>query len=279
MEDEFGDRMKLYESEGTSSRLDLELPICIRIDGRSFSKFTQSYKKPFDQRISNAMRAACYALVEETNARIGYVQSDEISLIVMANEGGSVLFDGKAHKLNSVLASHASVHFQTALMREDPEVREAALAGKMKLPSFDCRVWNLPSRDEAANAILWRAQDARRNSISSTCRSLFSAKQMHKKSQRDMLEMIASKGVDFEGDFSVEDRQGVYYQRVLKRVPIDQETWDGIPEHKRPDSREVMRSSIEIVQMPYFSDVENRVEVIFDREEPRLIDRSEMALS
>ena len=109
--DELGNRMKEYEASGTSHKLDVSLPICARIDGRSFSKFTSGCERPFDSRVSGAMRATCAYLVEQTHALIGYVQSDEISLVFQANEGGSVLFDGKSHKLNSVLASMAAVKF------------------------------------------------------------------------------------------------------------------------------------------------------------------------
>lgn len=84
-----GDRMKAYEKSGTLAKLDPTLPICSRIDGRSFSRFTKGCEKPFDARVSGAMRAACAYLVEQTHALIGYVQSDEISLVFRATEGGA----------------------------------------------------------------------------------------------------------------------------------------------------------------------------------------------
>ena len=33
-----------------------------------------------------------------------------------------------------------------------------------KMPRFDCRVYNVPTLDEAVNSFLWREQDATKNS-------------------------------------------------------------------------------------------------------------------
>ncbi|MEP4508196.1 MAG: tRNA(His) guanylyltransferase Thg1 family protein [Paracoccaceae bacterium] len=242
--------MKSYEKTTTSLRLNPELPICARIDGRSFSSFTRGCQKPFDDEISNAMRATCAFLVDKTHARIGYVQSDEISLVWQANEGGSVFFDGKVMKMASVLASMAGVKFFSAY-------------GGEKLPAFDCRVWQLPSQTEAANAILWRAIDARKNAVSSACRAHNSAKSMHKKGRDEQLEMLLQKGIDFEATYSAQDRHGVFYQRVTGEKFLDDDTWNKIPDGKKPDNRMVMRSWVAEMPAPYFGDVEDRVSFIF----------------
>ena len=120
--DELGDRMKGYEGVETKRRLDATLPICARIDGRSFSRFTRGFERPFDQRIAAAMRAACKRLVNETNALIGFVQSDEISLIWQADEGSQIFFDGKVQKMASVLASIATSEFTFSMYETAPDV-------------------------------------------------------------------------------------------------------------------------------------------------------------
>lgn len=251
--DELGNRMKGYESSGTSQKLDLSLPICARIDGRSFSKFTKGCKRPFDDRISNAMRETCKYLVDETHAKIGFVQSDEISLVFEANEGGSILFDGKMHKLNSVLASMAAVKFYSVF-------------GGEKLPAFDCRVWNVPSRMEAANTVLWRALDARKNAVSMACRAYNSAKSMHKKDRLQQLQMLSENGIDFVMEYSAEDRFGVFYQRVVEPTYIKDEVWDRIPDRSKPESRLVIRSKVKQVECDFFGDVKDRITFIFGNE-------------
>jgi tRNA(His) guanylyltransferase len=253
--DEMGDRMKAYEA-ATELRLDCSLPICARIDGRSFSSFTRGAEKPFDARVSTAMRETARHLVDQSHARIGYVQSDEITLIWLNEEGGSILFDGRVQKMASVLASMAAVKF-------------FSVYGGNRLPAFDCRVWHVPTKDEAANVILWRAFDARKNSVSSACRALHSARQMHGKRQADMRAMLAAKGVDFDTTYDARDRLGVYFRRVTGERELDDAAWAAIPETHRPASRTVIRSWVDEVPMPFFGDVANRVEVVFDGAEPR----------
>ena len=55
MNDEFGDRMKLFESLETSQRFMPMLPIVIRLDGRSFSAYTNGLEQPFDMAFRKAM--------------------------------------------------------------------------------------------------------------------------------------------------------------------------------------------------------------------------------
>ena len=252
--DQLGDRMKKYEAV-TDVRLDTSMPICARIDGRSFSAFTRGCKKPFDDRVSGAMRAAAAYLVEHTHAKIGYVQSDEITLIWQAPETGSIIFDGRVLKLASVCASLASVKFYDFF-------------GGSKLPAFDCRVWSLPSRDEAANVLVWRSLDARKNAVSSACRAHFSAKQMHRKNQAEMKAMLASIGIDFDAHYPAEDRHGVFFRRVTGKRKIDDKTWEKIPASKRPATRFVTRSWVDQIEMPFFTEVTNREAVIFDGAAP-----------
>ena len=79
--DNLGDRIKQYERIETRGKLIPMLPTVVRLDGRSFSKFTKSFE-PFDEDMLQAMVATTKFLVEESNAVIGYTQSDEITLIL-----------------------------------------------------------------------------------------------------------------------------------------------------------------------------------------------------
>jgi tRNA(His) 5'-end guanylyltransferase len=79
--DEFGNRMKDYEKRFTDIRVAPEEILCVRLDGKGFSKFTKGFKKPFDDRLTQSMVQTAEALVNETDAQVGYTQSDEITLI------------------------------------------------------------------------------------------------------------------------------------------------------------------------------------------------------
>ena len=56
------------------------LPLYARIDGRAFHTFCRGMKKPFDYDFIQTMRYAGKFLLEQTNADVVYIQSDEISL-------------------------------------------------------------------------------------------------------------------------------------------------------------------------------------------------------
>lgn len=189
MKDSFGDRMKHYESFGTRDTLSGIMPVVARIDGRAFSNFTKAFEKPFDNRLTDSMVSTGCDLVQSFNADIGYVQSDEISLVFLPKENGDLMFGGKTHKLNSTLASFASVSFLTMLMQVDLS-QDIINHVKNKKPHFDCRVWNVPTSMEASNAILWRVHDARRNGISVTYRHVFGHSEMQGKTSLEMLEEL-----------------------------------------------------------------------------------------
>ena len=105
MADELGDRMKEIEGMESNRRFLRGLPICARLDGKCFSSFTRSMKKPYDERMSKVMAMTTEFLVKETNACIGYTQSDEISLVFYAPDYRSqIFFDGRIMKMTSLLA-------------------------------------------------------------------------------------------------------------------------------------------------------------------------------
>lgn len=255
--DEFGDRMKAYEVVETGRRLDPNLPIYARIDGRAFSSFTRGMDRPFSAAMSEAMIETTKYLVDQTHARIGYTQSDEISLIWLADPpAGDVFFSGKVLKMASVLASMAAAKFATV----------CPVGYEHKLPHFDARVFQLPDKTEGANAILWRALDARKNAISMVAQAHFSPKHLHGQGQADMLAMLTEIGVEFE-DFPVAFKRGTFVRRVTDLRNLSAEELSRIPEQHRPDGP-VLRSCVETVDMPPFATVTNREAVVFDADTP-----------
>ena len=264
--DDLGDRMKRYESTETSRKLIPLLPIYIRLDGKAFSSFTRYMDKPYDTRMIKTMIETTKYLVKETNACIGYTQSDEISLVIYNKDFRSqTLFDGKIFKITSILASMASSAFLLNYMKKfdiDPEDIK-------KLPSFDCRVMNLPSQTETANMILWRVQDTTKNAITSAARALYSHKQTMNKNSSEKQEMLFQKGVNFN-DYPESFKRGTFVKKVVIEQDIEQDIWDKIPEKNKPETRKVKRNKIKSVSMPIFSKVQNREDVIFEGVDPIL---------
>lgn len=264
MADEFGDRMKLYEGYETERRFMPLLPIVVRVDGRSFHNFCSGLKRPFDGRLSALMIEVTKHLVDEFNARIGYTQSDEISLVICQQDFyDHILFDGKVHKFTSIVAAQASVFFNKNLEQFIPEKAD-------KTPVFDGRAWNVPTREEAANAILWREQDATKNSIQMAARSYFSHSQLHHKNGKEMQEMLFQKGVNWN-DYPSFFKRGTFVRRKTISTRPTVEELEALPEKhnlRKNPSMLITRRVIEPVDMPKFSSVTNREAVIFDGAEP-----------
>ena len=255
--DDLGRRMKAYEAVETERRLDPWLPIYARIDGRSFSSFTKGMDRPFDARMTTAMIETTKHLVHETDARIGYTQSDEISLVWLSGTPESdIIFSGRIQKLVSVLASMAAAKFATV----------CPVGFEHKLPHFDCRLFQLPTKEEAANALLWRAMDARKNAISMVAQSHFPHEKLQGKDQKTMLGMLNEIGIQFD-EFSDAFRRGSFIQRFAIERTLTADELANIPKEHRPTGP-VMRQEMRIIDMPPFNRVTNRVEVIFDGKAP-----------
>lgn len=258
--DDLGDRMKRYEAV-EDRRFDGHLPIYARIDGRAFSRFTRGMERPFDRDMSGAMVATAKALVEKTHARIGYTQSDEISLVwLQEDEESQVFFDGRVQKLCSVLAGLATAAFTQAVIGSD-RLRPYA----DRLPHFDCRVMQLPSISEAANMFLWRELDATKNAVQMAAQALYSPKQLHGKNQKDQRAMIAAAGVDFES-YPAFFKRGTFVRRETFDRPFTVDELARIPEaHRPPSDTLVTRSEVRELDMPPLLSVANREAVIFAR--------------
>lgn len=178
-----GDRMKAYE-EVFRTKLPIRMPVVIRLDGKAFHTLTRKCEKPFDEKLNTAMRDAVLALLEEVPARLAYMQSDEISILLIDyNKFDSMQwFDGVVQKMASVSASIMGAEF--SLRWGTPGY-------------FDGRVFAVPERD-ITNYFIWRQQDCRRNAISSAAQSVFSPKQLHGKNSDEMMAMLSEKGKPIE---------------------------------------------------------------------------------
>lgn len=262
--DEFGARMKAYEAVETDRCLDPALPIYARLDGRGFSRFTRGMEKPFDPHMTVAMIETARHLVDKTKARIGYVQSDEISLLWQTETPeADMMFSGKLQKLVSVLASMATAKFATV----------CPTGFQDRLPAFDCRVFQLPTRIEAANTFLWRAMDCRRNAVSMVAQKHFSHRALDGKSQDDMHEMLRGIDVDFM-TYPAVNRLGSFVGRRHLERTLTPEEIKKIPENRRPQGP-LIRSSVVTIPIPPFNEVANRVEVLFNGEDPITFDSPE----
>ena len=228
--DNLGDLLKAQEREEAGRKADPFLPLMARIDGRSFSSFTKGLNRPFDKHFVNLMVETTRFLISETDALLGYCQSDEITLHWYLNKEEfserELMFGGKFQKLTSVLASLASSFFSASLPIYIPEK-----VGKY--PSFDARVWNVPDLHHVWLNYLWRWKDAQKNSVSMYARHFFSHRDLQGKTCNEMRESLRVLGEPWEKIPEV-FREGTYLRREQILMNPSEENLRDIPAEYRP---------------------------------------------
>ncbi len=259
------DRMKSYEKITANQYLTPNLPVCVRIDGKAFHSWTAGLKRPYDERIQELFDRTTSFLVEQTKPCIGYTQSDEISLIFYnyGNPESQIFFNGKICKLNSVLASMATAKFNSLVPELLPDKSN-------NLAFFDCRVWTVPDMNEAVNYLIWREQDATRNSIQSAAQSVYSHRQLHGKNTKQLNEMLFQKGINWN-DYPVRFKRGAYFQRKTIDIPFTSEELNTLPEKHNAlttNNLTIKRSVVAKLDMPILSKITNRIEVVFNGNAP-----------
>lgn len=262
--DDLGDRIKEYEAAESQRKFLRYLPIVARLDGRGFSTFTKGLERPFDLRMTTAMSSTLKWLIENTGARFGHTQSDEMTVAWYEPDRKSkVFFDRRIQKMNSVLAGMVSVHFFSQIRDSWPSEYWT------KLPHFDCRVSQYPILEEAANVFVWRENDAHKNSVSMAAQHYYKHAFLQHKSSNEMQELLFQKGINYN-DYPVAFKSGTFFQRktVLRKFEAGV---DGLPERhnaRRTSDLVVERSIVRPLEMPRFTRVLNRVDVIFRGADP-----------
>ena len=223
-----GDRMKNNYENITRYYLTRRMPVIIRIDGRAFHTFTRGFKKPFDDILVKTMQETMKYLCENIQGCVlGYTQSDEISLVLTdyAELTTDAWFGNNLQKMCSISASMATMAFTKYFVKNVKECERMALIGNVVLfeddekyinvlkkaiekgAMFDSRVFTIP-KEEVCNYLIWRQQDATRNSIQSVGQANFSQKELHGKSCNNIQDMLMTqKGINWN-DYSTTLKRG-----------------------------------------------------------------------
>lgn len=191
--DTLGDRIKGYEVV-SKPLLQKRTPVLIRVDGKAFHTFTRGCEKPFDREIVRCMAIAASKTAKKMQGfKLAYIQSDEATFMLSdydTLETGA-WFDYELNKLVSITASLFTFYFNAEYYHDKDAL-------KYQTPAlFDARAFNMP-QDDFPNAFIWRQRDWERNSVQMLARSIFSQKELNGKKVPEMLDMIRSKGQDWE---------------------------------------------------------------------------------
>ena len=221
-----GDRMKNNYENVNRFYLTRRMPIVIRMDMKAGHTFTKGMKKPFDDIFVKAMQETMKYLCENIQGCVlGYTQSDEISLVLVdyAELTTDAWFGNNLQKMCSVSASMTTLAFNKAFTRniskqskrlytEHLEEKDASYIESLKIAMnkgamFDSRVFTIP-KEEVCNYMIWRQQDATRNSIQSVGQANFSQKELHGQSCNNIQDMLMTqKGINWN-DYATTLKRG-----------------------------------------------------------------------
>ena len=257
------DKCKWFEKNFSPETMIPLLPVVIRIDGVNFSSYTKNFTKPYDIGFSHLMEALTKELVDETNAIIGYTQSDEITLILYSNSmDSSIYHNGKKQKILSKLTSHASNFFNS---------NKNEYINNKKFATFDARIYQVPNLEWACNQLLWRENDCKRNSIQSLGYYELGHSAIFNKNTDEVQELLYSKkGINWN-DIESRFKRGIYIRRKTVSKKLTQDEIEKLPEkhnaRKNPDML-ITRNIIETVDTPIFQKIINREDFVFNGAEP-----------
>jgi len=185
--DSLGERMKMFEDV---YRYKLPPNSCwiIRVDGRAFHTLTRGMET-FDSRIISIMNEVGFALAKEfSSARIAYIQSDEVSLLIKNHHTRDEMFGRGIQKLASISAACAT-------MAANQWCRDVVMPSRKMM--FDSRIFAIPE-SEVANYFIWRQHDWARNSVQMQARKYFSHTEIQNKNNMEILDMLHEREVDWE---------------------------------------------------------------------------------
>lgn len=246
--DSLGDRMKGYENV-SRYYLPRRIPVIIRIDGKAFHTFTKGFAKPFDHVLMDAMQDTMKYLCENIQGCVfGYTQSDEITLVLTdyATIKTDAWFGYNVQKMCSIAASMATFQFnqcfrlKAAIDYEDEAAKYAGgipatdfllkhtryVSAYSRGAMFDARAFSIP-KDEVCNCLIWRQQDATRNSILSVGQANFSHKELQNKSCNQIQDMLfTDRGINWN-DFAADEKRGAAcFKRIETIVGKDGNTYE-----------------------------------------------------
>ena len=224
------DRM-LYFRGLTNYKLMPKSYVMVMLDGRSFSTMIKNkFEKPFDNIFINMMNeTAKYVCANVSGCKFGYVQSDEISLVItdFENKGTESFFGFRLSKMLSVIASLATSKFNQLMM--DYKVGKvegsSTSAGdtvqmcrdainNMDLCQFDCKCWNVPTYEDVFAWFLYRQTDCIRNSKQQAAQARILHEQLESLNTDEQINLLKEMtGIDWN-DYEDGKKFGRFIYRV-----------------------------------------------------------------
>ena len=227
------DKCRFYQTR-RDYLINIDNYVLVHIDGRSFSKMVKNkFVKPFDNYFINMMNETAKYLCEKVQGvQLAYVQSDEISLLIKKNNpDGDIFFGGRMCKMQSIIASLATAKFNQLMLVYNIQKNNYTINNKdvidtndvvdyiydSSLYQFDCKVWDVPTADDAMAWFLFRNIDCIRNSKQQTAQTYLTHKELMGKHTDDQIQLLNDKcGIDWN-----QFNDGEKYGRLVVKRDIE----------------------------------------------------------
>lgn len=235
------DRMLYYRSL-TDYKV---MPNCytlVMLDGRSFSKMVKNkFELPFDDNFIDMMNeTAKYICKKIQGALFAYVQSDEISILL--SDKGDTFFGGRLNKMQSIIASMAASKFNQLMMlynlKNGIEPNDPMkIVESTNLVDFDCKVWNVPTFNDAIAWFIYRQIDCIRNSKQQAAQTYLSFEQLlNQDTDKQITLLKVNKGIEWETEYDDGKKFGrfiykeiapmrVYVEKLDKEIKCNRSFW------------------------------------------------------
>lgn len=237
--DSLGDRQKAYEAVNDRILVP-KMPFIVRVDGKAFHTYTRGLVKPFDETMCKTMIEVTKKLCEEIpGAVLGYTQSDEITIVCKYTDRikSQAWFNGRLRKIETIAASKVTKWFNKIFSEKAQEyienfegteeykhILKVFYNKKSGMAEFDARAFNIPEWD-CINNVIWRQQDATRNSVEAVGHANFSTKELHKVNCEGIKEMLLKqKNIDWETDFTPYQKYGAFCYKIHETRKVKGET-------------------------------------------------------
>lgn len=220
----------------------------IMLDGHSFSKkVKKAFKRPFDDVFIDAMNKTAQYLCESIQgAKIAYVQSDEISILVTDYDTPMTdsYFGYRLCKIQSIAAGMASAYFtklmigniirkkvaeadrnrkdnygNTSAAEDRKEIDFEKIVDNAPLYDFDCKAWAVPNENDAYAWFLYRQIDCVRNSRQQAAQAYLSHKKLMGLSAEKQAELLkAETGIDWATAYEQGKRYGRFIYKENEHI-------------------------------------------------------------
>lgn len=211
----FADKMRDMQ-QSSDFRLPENSYIILQLDGKAFHTWTRGLKVPFDSRFVDGMNEVALKVASTvSNIRFGYVQSDEINL-VMTDLGSERTQPYHANRVQKIVSTSAGL--ASAVMSRLFPDKDFAV--------FDARMFVAPTVEDVTDWFNWRQTDAIKNSVRAVGYARFSHKDLMGKNTQEVREMLAELGDPWEAysDGEKFGRMIVREEEVRNRTFVNKRT-------------------------------------------------------